>query len=65
MKGLNIALAVIAGAVAGAAVGLMFAPKKGAETRKEIAKYLRSKGVKLPKAELDEVVDEIAAEIHG
>lgn len=65
MKGLNIALAVVAGAVAGAAVGLLFAPKKGNETRSEIIKYLRSKGIKLRRDELDEVVDEIAAEIHG
>lgn len=65
MKGLNIALAVVAGAVAGAAVGLLFAPKKGSETRDEIKKYLRSKGIKLRKDELDEIVDEIAEEING
>ena len=65
MKGLNIALAVVAGAVAGAAVGLLFAPKKGSETREEIKRYLRSKGIKLKKSELDELVDEISAEIQG
>ena len=65
MKGLNIALAVVAGAVAGAAVGLLFAPKKGSETREEIKRYLRSKVIKLKKSELDELVDEISAEIQG
>lgn len=65
MKGLNIALAVVAGAVAGAAVGLLFAPKKGSETREEIKRYLRSKGIKLKSSELDELVDEIASEIHN
>lgn len=64
MKGLNIALAVVAGAVAGAAVGLLFAPKKGSETREDIKRYLRSKGLKLKGSELDELVDEITAEIH-
>lgn len=64
MKSINIALAVVAGAVAGAAVGLLFAPKKGSETRDEIKRYLRSKGLKLKNSELDELVDEITAEIH-
>ena len=64
MKGLNIALAVVAGAVAGAAVGLLFAPKKGSETREEIKRYLRSKGIKLKGSELDELVEEIQAEIQ-
>ncbi|MDE6085878.1 MAG: YtxH domain-containing protein [Muribaculaceae bacterium] len=59
------ALAVVAGAVAGAAVGLLFAPKKGSETREEIKRYLRSKGIKLKSSELDELVDEIASEIHN
>ena len=65
MKGLNIALAVVAGAVAGAAVGLLFAPQKGSDTRAQIKDYLRSKGIKLKRGELEEIVDEIQAEIEG
>ncbi|MDE6450115.1 MAG: YtxH domain-containing protein, partial [Muribaculaceae bacterium] len=63
--GLNIALAVIAGSIAGAAVGMLFAPKKGADTRADIKRYLRSKGIKLRKNDLDKIVDEIAEEIRG
>ncbi|MDE5634802.1 MAG: YtxH domain-containing protein, partial [Muribaculaceae bacterium] len=61
----NIALAVIAGSIAGAAVGMLFAPKKGADTRADIKRYLRSKGIKLRKNDLDKIVDEIAEEIRG
>ncbi len=64
MKALNIILAVVGGAVAGAAVGMLFAPKKGEDTRDQIKHYLKSKGIYLKKDKLDALVDDIAAEIN-
>lgn len=65
MKPLNIILAVIGGAVAGAAVGLLFAPEKGETTRDEIVKFLKSKGVNLKKSKIEELAEEIAEEINN
>ena len=63
MKALNVILAVLGGAAAGAAIGLLLAPEKGEDTRKIIADFLKEKGISLKKNKFEALVDEIAEEI--
>ena len=65
MKGLNLLSAFLGRADVGASLGIFFAPEKGEDTRNKIAEILRKKGIKLNRNEMENLVDEIAAEIKG
>lgn len=65
MKGLNLLYAFLGGAIVGAGAALLLAPEKGEDMRAEIKSLLRKYGLCTctKEEELEEIVDEIAAEI--
>ena len=63
MKSLSILAAFLGGAVVGAAAGVLFAPERGEDTRNKIVDDLRKRGIKLSRTEMEDLVDEIAAEV--
>ena len=74
MKGLSILVSFLGGAAVGAAVGLLLAPEKGADTRKKLLNQgskiadrvnetLKRKGIKLSREDMEGMVDDIAEEL--
>ena len=63
MKALSIVAAFLGGVTLGATAGILFAPEKGEDTRRKIAEVLRKKGIRLNRAEMEDLVDQIAADV--
>lgn len=63
MKGLSIFAAIIGGIAIGAACGILFAPEKGDDMRAKIAEAIRSRGLKLNRKEMENLVDDITDEL--
>ena len=57
--------AFLGGAIIGGALGVLFAPESGDETRRKIMEALEKRGIKLSKADMDDLVDEIKSEVTG
>lgn len=63
MKSVNVLLGFVGGAVVGAALGILFAPETGENTRHNLAEILRKRGIRLSHHEMNDLVDELTSEI--
>ena len=63
MKGLGYVGAVLGGALAGAAIGILIAPDKGSNTRKKISNtvddFLKKHNIKLNRKEVGDLIEDL------
>lgn len=64
MRTLNILYAFLGGAIVGCSVALLFAPEKGEDLRSRIKELLKKKGIDFTDDEVEQLVDQISAQIE-
>lgn len=64
MKGLNLAIAALGGALVGAAAALLLAPEKGEETRRRIREFVKDKCPFAKESEAERIVEQIESFIE-
>lgn len=56
--------AFLGGTLVGCSIAVLFAPAKGAETRKRIKNLLKKKGIDFTDDEVERLVDQISAQVE-
>lgn len=59
MKGLNLVIAAVGGALVGAAAAVLLAPEKGSETRRKIREFVKDKCPFAKEKEAERIVEQI------
>lgn len=63
MKGLSILYAFLGGAVVGCVAAMLFAPEKGEDLRNRIKALLKKKGIDFSDDDIEDLVEQISAEL--
>lgn len=64
MKALNVILAAAGGVAVGAALGVLFAPRAGSETRDAVKDFIKAKCPALKNKQLNALAEKISKEIE-
>ncbi len=64
MKSLSLLYAFLGGAIVGCGVAILFAPEKGSDLRSRIKELLKKKGIDFTDDEVEQLVDQISAQIE-
>ncbi len=64
MRSLSVLYAFLGGAIVGCAAALLFAPEKGSDLRARIKDILKKKGIDFTDDEVEQLVEQISAQIE-